>query len=312
MKILFYGAGVIGSVLAAKLGRSGHDITMCARNKRLAYLKENGIIIKNGITGAEVHVQVRTIEKLGPEEYYDLAVVPVRADHLGNILPALAANRKIPLILIMVNNPKGYSEYNRMLGQGRYILGFPGFGGGFNGPVVEYALAHRLIQPTTFGEPDGRITGRIKKIAAVFKKAGFPVSLSNNMDAWQKTHIAGIMPLAGAIYCAGGSARSLADRPDLIRRMVYSIREGLEALESIGCPVTPGKMKLFRTVPAGLLVRILAGQCRSVQMELLATRHCASAAIEMRQLADGLLELLKRSGRPCPETNYLMDYVPGS
>jgi len=41
------------------------------------------------------------------KNYYDLAVVPVRADHLPDILPVLAANHQIPNILVMVNNPKG-------------------------------------------------------------------------------------------------------------------------------------------------------------------------------------------------------------
>ena len=41
MKILIYGAGVIGSIFAAKLALSGQDVTVLARGKRLEELKEN-------------------------------------------------------------------------------------------------------------------------------------------------------------------------------------------------------------------------------------------------------------------------------
>jgi ketopantoate reductase len=34
MRILIYGAGVIGSIFAGKLAQKGYDITVLARNKR--------------------------------------------------------------------------------------------------------------------------------------------------------------------------------------------------------------------------------------------------------------------------------------
>jgi 2-dehydropantoate 2-reductase len=39
MRILFFGAGVIGSIYAAKLARTGLDITVLARNKRFEQLE---------------------------------------------------------------------------------------------------------------------------------------------------------------------------------------------------------------------------------------------------------------------------------
>ncbi len=51
MKILIYGAGVIGSVYAARLYQTGCDITLLARDKHYERLKQNGIVIKNVLTG---------------------------------------------------------------------------------------------------------------------------------------------------------------------------------------------------------------------------------------------------------------------
>lgn len=41
MKLLIYGAGVIGSIFGARLALAGHDVTMLARGKRLAEIKES-------------------------------------------------------------------------------------------------------------------------------------------------------------------------------------------------------------------------------------------------------------------------------
>jgi len=53
MKILIYGAGVIGSIYAAKLYQTGCDVTLLARDKHYERLKQNGIIIKNILTGKQ-------------------------------------------------------------------------------------------------------------------------------------------------------------------------------------------------------------------------------------------------------------------
>ena len=47
MKILVYGAGPLGSVFAAKLYQGGHDVSILARGKRLADLREHGVVIHN-------------------------------------------------------------------------------------------------------------------------------------------------------------------------------------------------------------------------------------------------------------------------
>lgn len=47
MKILIFGAGVTGSVYAAKLKNAGVDITLLARGKRLEHIKKYGIVLKH-------------------------------------------------------------------------------------------------------------------------------------------------------------------------------------------------------------------------------------------------------------------------
>ena len=75
----------------------------------------------------------------------------------------------LPHVLFMVNNAAGPGEIVHALGPERVLLGFPGAGGQRDGHVVRTNLVSGLIQPTTFGELDGRITPRLRRIAAAFR-----------------------------------------------------------------------------------------------------------------------------------------------
>ena len=46
MKILIYGAGVIGSLYAVLFAEAGYDTSVYARGKRLEFLKKNGVLYK--------------------------------------------------------------------------------------------------------------------------------------------------------------------------------------------------------------------------------------------------------------------------
>jgi 2-dehydropantoate 2-reductase len=305
MRILFYGSGVIGSVLAARLHSSGEEITVLARGDRLKEIRKNGIVIENRAGGERISAPVATIESLGPDDDYDLVIVPVRADHLSGVLPALAANRRIPSVLFMVNNPHGPGEIVRAMGAERVLLGFPGFGGGMQAGSILYELAPSFFQKTTLGEIDGRMTQRLRGIAAAFKRAGFPVALEKNMDTWQKTHLCWVVPFALAIYTAGCSNYELAGRRDLLLRMTMAMRECLDMLENLGVPARPAKFGMLKRVPPPLLARIFSLSSRTRSVETLAALHCRNAPREMKQLTDGLLAIADRSGVPVPHLREL-------
>jgi len=51
MKTLIFGAGPLGTLYAYLLHKAGKDVTILARNKRLDYIRENGVVLKNEFTG---------------------------------------------------------------------------------------------------------------------------------------------------------------------------------------------------------------------------------------------------------------------
>ncbi|MEO0686495.1 MAG: 2-dehydropantoate 2-reductase N-terminal domain-containing protein, partial [Cyanobacteria bacterium J06649_11] len=245
MKILFYGAGVIGSLYAARLQDAGNDVSILAREKRLQDIKEYGIVLEHELTNEQTTTRVKVVEQLSPEDSYDLIIVAMRKNQVSAILPILSANKGTPNVLFMVNNPSGYDDWMQAVGQKRLLLGFPSAGGALEGRIVSYILGSSRVQPSILGEPDGRITPRLKEIFSTFKQAGFPVTISRNIDAWQKTHVALISPIANAIYMAGGDNYQLAQISEALHLMVHAMGEGFQVLRAIGIPITPAKLKLW-------------------------------------------------------------------
>jgi 2-dehydropantoate 2-reductase len=164
MNILVYGAGVLGSLYAARLRSAGHRVSLLARGRRLADLRRYGLALENAITGRKTFALVDAVERPDPDEAYDLALVPVRKTQLPEVLPALSAGRRIPAFLFMVCNAEGPDAMIRALGRDRVLMGYAGAGGIRTGPLVRYTRVSPLLQRTVIGEVDGRVTPRLKAI----------------------------------------------------------------------------------------------------------------------------------------------------
>jgi hypothetical protein len=52
MKILVFGAGVIGTLYAARLQEAGHRVTILARSSRLADIRRHGLVLEDVVSGA--------------------------------------------------------------------------------------------------------------------------------------------------------------------------------------------------------------------------------------------------------------------
>ena len=87
MNILVYGAGVVGTLYAARLRGAGHQVTVLARGVRLADIRRNGLVLDDVVTGNRTITRVAVAEQLLAEDCYDMALVAVRRDQLASIMP---------------------------------------------------------------------------------------------------------------------------------------------------------------------------------------------------------------------------------
>ena len=309
MKILFYGAGVLGSLYAARLQEAGQEVSILARGQRLANIREHGIVLEDSDTGQRTTTRLNAIDQLAPNDAYDLVVVLMQKHQIAAILPALAANRHTPNILFIGNNAVGPDEMVEALGRERLLLGFPGAAGRREGHVIVTKIVSGRQQPTTFGELDGQTTPRLRYIVAAFKSAGFPVAISPNMDAWLKTHVAEVLPAAQALYMVGGDNYRLARTRDGLVLMVRAIREGYKVLRAMGVPVTPANHKVFDWIPEPILVALMRRLLNTKTAEIEIAGHANAARDEFKQLANDFKALAQSTSVPTPAMDRLYTYI---
>ncbi|MCL5996887.1 MAG: hypothetical protein M1546_12650 [Chloroflexi bacterium] len=159
------------------------------------------------------------------------------------------------------------------------------------------------------GELDGQTTPRLAQIARAFEEAGFGVSISPNMDAWLKTHIALVSPIANALYLAGGDNYRLARTRDGLVLLVRAVREGLRVLRALDVPITPAKFRVLAWIPEPLLVLWMQRGMATPRAELAMARHANAARDEMKQLADEFQVLARRSGSSVPAIDRLYTFI---
>jgi 2-dehydropantoate 2-reductase len=308
LRVLFYGAGVIGSLYAARLSDSGQDVSILARGDRLAAIKQHGIVLEDVLSGRRTGTSMNVVERLSPEDSYDLVIVCVGKHQLPSVLPALEENRRVPNILFMLNNAEGLEKLLGPMGRGRVLGGFPGAGGSLDQGTVKYLMIRQ--QPTVLGEPTGRSTPRLKEIEAAFKKAGFPVDMTGNIDAWLKTHAIFITCIESAIYLSGGDNQKLAMSSASLTEMVDGVREGFRVLQSLKTPVTPLKLKIMfmwmpKRYPIGYWRRELQGKLGEYSL----AAHTRASIGEVKELVEEVRELVRSASVPTPAMTRLYGWV---
>jgi 2-dehydropantoate 2-reductase len=306
MKILIYGAGVLGSLYAARLGESGCDVSILARGQRLQDIREHGIVLEELSSARRTAIQVNVVERLAPEDSYDLVVVLMNKTQARSILPVLAENEHTPAVLFMCNNAAGPDEWIEALGKERIVLGFSGAGGGFKGHTIRYHVVSARNQATTFGELDGKTTPRLMKIADVFRDAGFPVEISPNMDAWLKSHVAKVLPVALAMYMTDGDNYRMARNREALVTAIRAMRECFRVLKALDIPIEPSKLKIVEWVPERLAVFLMRLMMSTKQAEIVMAAHANAARDEMIQLAEDFRNLARRTSVPTPAMDRLL------
>jgi 2-dehydropantoate 2-reductase len=286
-KILFYGAGVIGTIFAGMIARKGYDVTVLARGKRLLDLEANGLVLVNALNKKRTTVQVKTTDVLNENDVYNYVIVAVQNTQIDDILPVLSKN-KSPNIVFVVNNPLGYNKWIDAVGRERVMIGFPSAGGARRSGEVHYFIGKdiaKLFQSTTFGELDGVPTERLSRLVEIFRHAGFQPSVSKAPDAWQKTHLAVVLPFGKALYRYQSDNYALSRSYVTLKNAMLGVREMFRVLKSIDVHIEPKKLYFFY-----LPVCILVPACKLLMNTRIAEYAMAQHTIVAKEEMDALEE----------------------
>jgi len=292
-KILFFGAGVIGSLYAGKLALAGQNVTVLARGKRLEELKQKGLVLYSEKFGEE-NPKISVISELKSDDIYDYVFVTLRNDNLNEALPVLSQNQSRNFVF-MVNAVTGYSDWIKYLGEERIVAAFPGAGGKVENGIVHYQILQEIIQPTTLGEINGKYNQRITELKKMLQQAGFPATISKNMDSWQKSHVA-VVCLAYGIYCDGGNNYTLSKNKKIVNLMCMALKENLDFLSKSKFGVEPFKLNFFRIIPTFLLSVIMSRILNTQWAETVMSNHALAARNEMEILTSDFIQLAENYG----------------
>lgn len=100
MKLLVFGAGVLGCNLANNLFRAGRDVTLLARGAWAEELRKSGLQIKNSISHRTTASRIPVATELSPEDAYDVIFVALRYTQIRDILGTLRASRAKTIIFV--------------------------------------------------------------------------------------------------------------------------------------------------------------------------------------------------------------------
>ena len=305
MKILIYGAGVIGSIYAAKLFDAKNDVSLLARGKRYESLQQNGVVTREQLTGKKITAHIPLVSHLEKNDFYDLIIVTVRLDQFESVLPVLKNNSASLLIMFMLNNPENIQTIADELKPKHVIFGFPGVGGISKENVREFIQIKQ--QKTTIGETNGERSETTKILKSLFEAAGFSIELSDNMQAWLKTHAIFMACICASIIKENGDSTRLGKNKDSMKFMVKSIKEGFRALMRLGIPVTPTNLKIiFMIMPEWFSVLYWQKTMQSELGTLAIAPHANAAKSEMQLVAKKVLEMVHASSVSTPDLDNLL------
>lgn len=289
MRILIYGAGVIGSLYAALFSEAGFNVSVLARGKRLADLQSRGLRYeKNGkIETAGVSV----IDKLNASDRYDFIFLPVRAEQLRPALQALREN-KSPNIVTMTNTIEKYEHLEKVCGKGRLIPAFPGAGGSIEDGVLHASLTPQIVQPTTFGEINGKRTLRTRKLAEIFKRSHIPYQIVPNMHYWQISHLGMVVPIADAYYMTSTPQTVHKDK-EIMEKTARRMKANFELLAKRKM-LSPPKFNALLMLPIPAFTAILSKVYESDFGNRFMFQHAMKAPQEMRQLHEDFYGYLRK------------------
>lgn len=288
MKILIFGAGVIGSFYAKCFSLSGNEVSLLARGRRLEFLTREGLLYKDGSEVRKAPVKV-----LGSPDgsKYDYIFVCVREEQAESALKCVSEYDS-QNIVTMINTLRPYVDWEEITGKGRLIPAFPGAGGTIEDGVLEAGCTPSFVQKTAFGEVSGdNSSERLKALGRLFRKSGIPCYAEKDMHSYQVSHLGLVVPLADAYYEAADPERA-GHEVAVMRDCAAALKRNLSMLHSRGV-LRPPKLFLITLLPVRLTSWILSILYNGSFGRIFMYPHAMKAVSEMKRLHDEIYAYLE-------------------
>ena len=294
MKILVFGAGVLGCNLARDLFRAGKDVTLLARGKWAEELQRNGLRIKDKFSPRMSVSRVPIVTELKPEDQYDVIFVVMRYTQLDSILETLRANQTKNIVF--VGNNVRAAALAASLPEKNVLFAFALSAGHRERDHVASIDLKKITIGRSGGSPsDERLIGQI------FDGMKYKVVYEPNMEDYLLCHAAFVLPAAFACYKTDGDLRKLKGNTAYLNRLINANIEGYRAIRNAGHAILPKDDAEFEGAAyRRTCLRFFKLMCATSLGKLCASDHAMNAIDEMSALDRDLKRFFDENGAACP------------
>jgi 2-dehydropantoate 2-reductase len=205
MKICVVGAGAIGGLLAVRLARSGHQVSVVLRGANLAAVKASGLTLLEA-DGTEASARVAASDRLAELGAQDVVILGMKAHQVAAVAPELSALLEPHTSVVTAQNGIPWWYFDKLRGPyaGQRLESVDPGGaiarhidvdriiGSVVYPAAEIVapgvIKHHEGNRFSLGELDGSRSERVRALAQAFSAAGFkaPISADLRAEIWLK------------------------------------------------------------------------------------------------------------------------------
>jgi 2-dehydropantoate 2-reductase len=319
MNICIFGAGAVGGVIGARLVQAGQRVAVVARGATAAALRARGLRLALGdtLTRSDVVVAEQP-EDLGAQ---DVVVVAVKGQAMAGAAQRIGPLLRADTLVVTAMNGVPWWFFEEFGGPhagtrltsidptgaiaaaipARHVVGcVVHFSCSVPEPgVARLGFGNQLI----VGEPSGRASPRVQRLAGVLAQAGFEASVSPciQRDIWYK--LWGNMTTNPVSALTGATADRIIDDPLVRRFCLGAMAEAAAIGMAIGCPIAQSgedrmavtrKLGAFRT---SMLQDVEADKPLEIDALVTAVREIGERAGVATPHIDALLGLVRLKAR---------------
>ena len=294
MKILVYGAGVLGCNLARNLFRAGKDVVLLARGKWAEEIRTNGLRIKGKFSPCMSVSRIPVVTKLKPDEAYDVIFVVLRYTQLDSILETLRANRTKKLVF--VGNDVRARALSDALPEKNVLFAFASSAGHREPDHV----ASIDLKKITIGQIPGAPSNE-QLIREIFSGTKYKVTYEPNMEDYLLCHAAFVLPVAFACYKTDGDLKKRKGSTAYLSRLIDANIEGYRAIRDAGHEILPKSDADFESAAyRKTCLRFSKLMCATSLGKICASDHAMNAVDEMSALDRDLKVFFDAQGAEYP------------
>ncbi len=278
MRILVFGAGVLGCNLANDLFRAGKDVTLLARGKWAEEIQKNGLRIKNKFSPRMSVSHVPVITELKADDTYDVIFVVTRYTQLDSVTDTLRANKTKNIVF--VGNNVSARALAASLPDKNVLFAFALSAGHRESDHVASIDLKKITIGQLAGEPSNE-----QLIGQIFDSMKYKVVYEPNMGDYLLCHAAFVLPAAFACYKTDGDLKKLKGNTAYFNRMIDANIEGYRAIKNAGHEILPKDDKDFESEAyRKTCMRFFKLMCATSLGKICASDHAMNAIEEMSAL----------------------------